>query len=73
MICTGQLPRSLLAAVLLGEGRAVGFRLGGCAVVFNRDVLCGTVSTVFVVSTVLNITANGLHHRLFRHGSFTPV
>ena len=70
----GEPPVCLLAAAVLAhEGRAVGFCLGGSLGVFYADVLRGADSTVFVVSTVLYIAANGLHLRFVRHCPDTPI
>ena len=61
------------AAVLAGKGRAVGFSLRGCLGVFYADVLCGASVTVFVVSTILYVAADGLHLRFVRHSLDTPI
>ena len=60
----------LAITVLSAEGRAIGFCLSGCLVIFYGNVLCGAYAAVFVVSTVFNVTADRLHVRFVRH-SFT--
>ena len=70
----GESPVGLLAAILIADkGRAIGFSLSGCLGVFHADVLCGADSTVFIVSTVLYIAADGLHLRFVRHCLDSPI